>query len=190
MGWRVRIWHSIATITVQMPESFQLDPGLAEFVTITEVAEAGQLAAALLRRKYNMEVPPHGHHVLAFVAGEAGCWMPAFYVNYLPHRDAMLIGGAATDGAVLRRLRPEYRGALADADGLMLQTVRYSEARFADVSVATFGYCGDVRSWSILERCGYRRIADHPHLIVRWNRELPEAERVELIDSVRELGPF
>lgn len=173
-----------------MSESFQLDPRLAEFVTITEVADAGRLAAAVLRRKYDMEVPPHGRHVLAFVAGQGGCWMPAFYVNYLPHRNAMLIGGAATDGEILRRLSREQQAALADADGLMLQTVRYSEARFADVSAATFGYCGDARSWSILERCGYRRIAGHRHLIVRWNRALPEAEKTALIDSVRELGPF
>lgn len=173
-----------------MSESFQLDSRLADFVTITEVADASRLAAAVLRRKYDMGVPPHGRHVLAFVAGDAGCWMPAFYVNYLPHRNAMLIGGAATDGEVLRRLGTPQQAALAEAGGLMLQTVRYSEARFADVSVATFGYCGDERSWSILQRCGYRRIDDHPHLIVRWNRELPEAERVALVDSVRQLGPF
>jgi hypothetical protein len=173
-----------------MTDSFQLDPRLTEFVTITEVADAGCLAAAVLRRKYDMDVPPHGRHVLAFVAGEAGCWMPAFYVNYLPHRNAMLIGGAATDGEILRRLSERRQAALADAGGLMLQTVRYSEARFADVSVATFGYCGDARSWSILERCDYRRIADHPHLIVRWNRNLPEAERAALVESVRGLGPF
>ena len=173
-----------------MSGSFQLDPRLAEFVTITEVADASRLAAAVLRRKYDMAVPPQGRHVLAFVAGEAGGWMPAFYVNYLPHRNAMLIGGAATDGEILRRLSAQRQAALASADGLMLQTVRYSEARFADISVATFGYCGDQRSWSILERCGYRRIANHPHLIVRWNRDLPAAERTALIDSVRDLGPF
>ncbi len=173
-----------------MSDSFQLDPSLAEFVTITEVADASRLAAAVLRRKYNMEVPPHGRHVLAFVAGEAGCWMPAFYVNYLPHRNAMLIGGAATDGEILRRLDAQRQALLADAGGLMLQSVRYSEARFGEVSVGTFGHCGDERSWSILERCGYRRIADHPHLIVRWNRDLPGAERNGLVDSVRELGPF
>ncbi len=173
-----------------MSESFQLDPRLAEFVTITEVADASHLAAAVLRRKYDMAVPPHGRHVLAFVAGESGCWMPAFYVNYLPHRNAMLIGGAATDGEILRRLSSQRQAALTDAGGLMLQTVRYSEARFADVSVATFGYCGDERSWSILERCGYRRIAGHPHLIVRWNRMIPEADRSALVESVRGLGPF
>jgi hypothetical protein len=173
-----------------MSASFQLDPRLAGFVTITEVAEAEHLAANILRRKYAMGVPPHGRHVLAFVAGEHGCWIPACYVNYLPHRNAMLAGGAATDGEVLRRLSDERRAALAATDGLMLQTMRYGESRFSSESVATFGYCGDARSWSVVQRCGFERIADHPHLIVRWNRELPEAERRELVDSVRALGPF
>ena len=173
-----------------MPDAFKLDPGLADFVVITEVADASRLAEPIVRRKYDMDVPPHGRHVLAFVAGDAGSWTPAFYVNYLPHRNAMLIGGAATDGEVIRQLSSERQTALAAADGLMLQTVRYSEAHFADQSVGTFGYCGDARSWSILERCGYKRLDDHRHLIVRWNREPVEHERTKLVESVRALGPF
>lgn len=172
-----------------MAQSFSIDPRLADFVVITEVAEADRLAAPILKKKYDVDVPGHGHHVLAFVSDEAGGWLPVFYVNYLPHRNAMLIGGACTDGDVLRRLPEVRQSAIREADGLMLQAVRYAEARFADVSVGTFGHCGDERSWSILERCGYQRL-DHPYLIVRWNRELPEKPRRELIESVRALGEF
>lgn len=172
-----------------MTEPFALDPRLEHFVVITEVAEARRLAAPLLKRKYGMQVPEQGRHVLTLVAGANGCWVPAFYVNYLPHRTAMLIGGACTDGEVIRALPESQQAAIRAVDGLMLQTVRYAEAHFADISVGTFGYCGDARSWSILERCGYRRL-DHPYLIVRWNRELPDDERRNLIDSVRGLGVF
>lgn len=172
-----------------MAESFSIDPRLEDFVVITEVADAEHLAESLLRKKYNVAVPGHGHHVLAFVADEVGGWIPAFYVNYSPHRNAMLIGGACTDGEVIRKLPEARRNAIRESDGLMLQAVRYAEAHFADRSVGTFGHCGDERSWSILQRCGYRRL-DHPYLIVRWNREPPEDERRALIESVRELGEF
>lgn len=172
-----------------MSEHFELDPRLEEFVTITEVADASRLAEPLVRRKYRMDVPDQGHQILALLRGEGRCWIPAFFVNYLPHREAMLIGGACTDGEVLRQLSEERQRAIHDAGGLMLQTVRYAEARFADVSVGTFGYCGDARSWSILEQCGYRRL-DHPYLIVRWNRDLPDDERQTLVESVRKIGIF
>lgn len=173
-----------------MPEELAPDHRLDEFVVITEVADVRHLAAGLLKRKYGVDVPEHGRHILAFVAGDGHCWMPAFYVNYMPHRNAMLIGGACTDGDVLRRLPAARREAIRAADGLMLQAVRYAESRFADISVATFGHCGDARSWSILKRCGYVRIPDHPYLIVRWNREPAEPARSELLDSVRAIGEF
>jgi hypothetical protein len=71
----------------------------------------------------------------------------------------------------------------------MLQAVRYSEARFEARSIATFGHCGDARSWSVLERCGYVRL-DDPHLIVRWNREPGRWRRARLLKSIQALGPF
>lgn len=172
-----------------MPERYSLDPRLAKFVVVTEMADPGLLAEPVLQRKYRVGLPDDGRHIVGLVAiGQS--WLPAFYVNYLPHRNAMLIRAACTDGEVLRQLDEEKRAALREADGLMLQAVAYAETRFADISVATFGYCGDARSWSILERCGYVRIPDHRYLIVRWNREPRGRAREALLDSVRNYGEF
>lgn len=165
-----------------------MDDRLNGLVLVTEVADAQPLADPIFQRKYRADAPGHGHHIVVFCRLSEG-WTPASYINYLPHGPAMLVGGACTDGQVLERLDPGAQDRIRDAGGLMLQSVRYSEARFAERSVGTFGHCGDQRSWSVLARCGYERL-DDPHLIVRWNRRLPGWKRRRLIRSVASLGPF
>jgi len=168
-----------------------LHPSLADFVVVTEVAEAQPLADPIFRRKYAAPAPPsgHGHHILALARTPDGSWIAASYLNYLPFDNAMLIGGACTDGNQLEKLTEAQRRQIRTAGGLMLQTVRYGEARFAERSIGTFGHCGDERSWHVLSQCGYQRL-DHPHLIARWNRELDAPARTELIRKVAALGEF
>jgi hypothetical protein len=162
---------------------------LEPFIAITEMAEGAQFAEPIFRRKYNAAAPRHGHHLLAWYRMEGGRWQAAAYLNYLPFHGAMLIGGASTDGRVLRSMSPDEQAAIVRSGGLMLQLVRYGEARFERESIGTFGHCGDERSWSVLSQCGYIRLND-PHLIVRWNRE-PEPEAFErLFRAVKSIGPF
>lgn len=165
-----------------------VDGRLNDLVLVTEVADAQPLADPIFQRKYRADAPGHGHHIVVFCRLSSD-WIPASYINYLPHGKAMLVGGACTDGQVLARLNTDDQDRIRQAGGLMLQAVRYSEARFADRSVGTFGHCGDQRSWSVLAQCGYQRL-DDPHLIVRWNRRLPGWTRRRLIRSVAGLGPF
>lgn len=165
--------------------SAQLHP----FIVVTEVAEGAPFAEPIFQRKYAAAAPVHGHHLIAWHRSGVDSWAPASYLNYLPYRGAMLIGGACTDGRVLRAMSEVERRAIDSSGGLMMQLVRYGEARFADESIGTFGHCGDARSWSVLERCGYVRLND-PHLIVRWNREPGGAVREELLLAIKSIGPF
>lgn len=162
---------------------------LEDFIVITEMAEGAPFADPIFRRKYAASAPTHGHHLLAWWKRGNGAWQPAAYLNYLPFRDAMLIGGASTDGEVLRQMSDGERAAIEKSGGLMLQLVRYGEARFEKESIGTFGHCGDARSWSVLSQCGYVRL-DDPHLIVRWNREPQGAAREELLKAVKAIGRF
>ena len=168
------------------------DPRIADFVLVTEIAESRVLAEPLFRRKYRQPAPPSdlGLNVFALIRRADGAWVPASYLVWRPFRDVHLSAGACTDGERLRRLDPDRQQRLRDAGGLMYQVMRYGEARLATASAASFGYTGDPRSREIAERCGYRRLGDHPHLIVRWNRELADAERRRLVAEVEALGPF
>ncbi len=162
---------------------------LQPFIVVTEMAEGAEFAEPIFRKKYAAAAPRHGHHLLAWYRSDEGSWTPASYLNYLPFRGAMLIGGACTDGDLLRSLSEPKRQRIEASGGLMLQLVRYGEARFRAESIATFGHCGDERSWSVLAQCGYVRL-DDPHLIVRWNREPQGAARDELLAAVGKLGAF
>jgi hypothetical protein len=163
-------------------------PELSSFIVLTEVAEGWHFAEPIFRKKYAAPAPHHGRHLLAWYRdGER--WIAASYLNYLPFRSAMLIGGACTDGRVLRGMSESEQSAVALAGGLMRQLVCYGEQRFAAESVGTFGHCGDMRSWSVLSSCGYRRL-DDPHLIVRWNREPEGHAREQLLSAIRALGAF
>jgi hypothetical protein len=162
---------------------------LDDFIVITEMAEGAPFADRIFQRKYRAAAPRHGRHLLAWHRVDERAWMAVAYLNYLPFQGAMLIGGACTDGEALRALSLGQQAAIRAAGGLMLQLVRYGEARYAEESLGTFGHCGDARSWEVLSQCGYVRL-DHPHLIVRWNREPGEAEKRSLVGAVDALGPF
>ncbi len=168
---------------------FQITAELESFIFVTEMAEGAPFADSIFRRKYESSVPRHGHHLLAWYRTGKDFWIPVSYLNYLPFRDAMLIGGACTDGQILRSMSETERQSIKVSNGLMLQLVRYGEEKFETESVGTFGYCGDSRSWSVLAQCGFVRLDDQ-HLIVRWNRQPPESPRVELFEAVKSLGPF
>jgi hypothetical protein len=65
------------------------------------------------------------------------------------------------------------------------------EAAAAELNDASawFGYCGDAKSWLVSARIGYVRTR-HPHLIVKWCRDLPESARDELEAKIAAIGPF
>lgn len=175
-----------------MSSDFTPDARIADFVLVTEIAESQPLAAPIFRRKYRAEPPPSGYgfNVFALVRGLDESWRPASYITWGTLDNARLIAGACTDGELLRGLPEDQQRRLQQAGGLMLQTVRYGEAKLATMgSIASFGHCGDARSWSILEQCGYVRL-DHPYLIVRWNRPLSSEAQTALIKKVAAIGPF
>jgi len=179
-------WKSAAELEALLK---QPATDLGAFIAITEVSDGKPFVESIFRRKYAAAAPAHGHHLIAWWKRDDGDWRPVAYLNYLPFRGAMLIGGASTDGSVLREMTRVQQEAIAAAGGLMLQLVRYGEARFENESIGTFGHCGDARSWSVLSQCGYVRL-DDPHLIVRWNREPQGAAREELLKAVKAIGRF
>ena len=165
------------------------DATLDDFIVISEMSAGAEFADPIFRRKYGAPAPRHGRHLIAWYRGDRGAWIPVAYLNYLPFQAGMLIGGACTDGERLRAMPQDQRERIKAAGGLMLQLVRFGEARYASESIGTFGHCGDERSWSVLSQCGYVRL-DDPHLIARWNREPDADAKQRLIAALKAIGPF
>ena len=166
-----------------------LDPALREFIAITEIDDGWRFADALFLRKYAHPAPRYPHHLGLFYRDADGRYELAHFLHFLPAREMALIGGACTDGDVVRRMSDAQRAAVHASGGLMLQATRYGLAKFGAHKDAIFGHCGDARSFGVLMRAGFQPV-DHPHLVVYWPRLLPEQRRQQLIDEADALGAF
>lgn len=165
-----------------------LDARLRDFIVVTEIDETSGIADGLFGRKYAHPSPPYPHHVGVFWR-DGDALRLAHFLHFFESGDMSLIGGACTDGEVVRRMPDAQRDAITAAGGLMLQATRYGLAKFGPRKDAIFGYCGDARSFGVLMQAGFQPM-DHPYLIAYWPRVLSQKRQQELFDWAIGLGPF
>ena len=159
-----------------------------DFVLITEIDDA-RIAAPIFRRKFGGAPPDVPHHIVSFYRSEDGALWPASYVHFRPFGDIYLVGGASTDGDVVRRMSEAERADLAASGGLYLNALRWAFAHYADRCDAYFGYCGDARAWDVDMAAGFVPTG-HDKLIARWHKPLHENVRRALVAKAHALGPF
>lgn len=171
--------------------TWMIDERLAPFLRVTEVEHGEFFAGDLFRRKYGNSIPTFGHHVVAFYRADDGALHVASYCHLWTQGTIGLVGGACTDGRVLRAMRPEQLQAVNDAGGLLRQTLRYLffTPRFEESVEAFFGHCGDRRALEVVFPAGFAK-TEVAHLIVRFTRELPEQRQRELVEQAHAIGPF
>ena len=165
-----------------------LDPRLRDFIVVTELAETNASVDALFQRKYGHPSPNYPHHVGTFWR-DGDALRLVHYLHFLESGDMFLIGGACTDGNLVRSMPKEHRDAIDAAGGLMLQATRFGCATFGPRKDAIFGHCGDARSFEVLMQAGFQP-EDHPHLLAYWPRLLSAARRGELFNWAHGLGAF
>ncbi len=159
-------------------------------IEIAEIASAETLGGTLFRRRFGQEPPTFPHHVVAYARDGGGTPAVALcYVHFTPMGSVLLGGGACVDHRALRRLAPDVRNALHAQGGLYRTTLEWAVAHFAHDHDAIFGYCGDRLAERIDLAAGFVR-SGHPHLLVRWLREVEIARQQELIATVHALGAF
>ena len=162
--------------------------GAPDFILITEVDD-WRIARPIFQRKFKADPPDVPHHIVSFYRAPDGALWPASYVHYRPVGDIDLVGGASTDGDVLRRMSDAERTAVQTSGGLYLQALRWAFARYANRCDAYFGYCGDARAWDVDMAAGFVP-TEHDKLIARWHKPLPENVRRALVAKAHALGPF
>jgi len=146
-------------------------------------------ASDLFRRKFSHEPPDFGDHVVVFYRDAASALHVASYLHMWVKDSFGLIGGGCTDGRVLRRMTDAERAAVEAAGGLLLQTLRFTFARFESKLDAFFGHCGNDRALAVDLTAGFQR-TDDPHLLVRWNAPLGADARADLYRRALALGAF
>lgn len=171
--------------------TWMIDERIAPFLRVCEVEHGDFFAGELFKRMFGGPAPAFGHHIVAFYRRDDGMLFVASYIHFWTQGTIGLIGGACTDGKVLRAMRPEQLRLVNDAGGLFRQTLRYLffTPRFENAVEAFFGHCGDPRAREVVFPAGFSE-SGLEHLIVRFTRELPAERQHQLVEQAHQIGPF
>lgn len=169
--------------------TWSLDERLAPFIIVSEVEDGEFFAGELFRRKYVDSPPRMGHHIVAFYRRDESTFLSASYCHLWKQGTIGFVGGACTDGRVLRAMRPHELDLVNQAGGLLRQTLGFCFTRFKPGLEAFFGHCGDARAKEVVYVAGFSD-AGLPHLLVRYNQELDPARQQELVRQADAIGPF
>ncbi len=175
-----------------------LPPGLKVFRAI----DAASIASDLFQSAFNSAFPlPHACKVLdieittqdwyqyvALYTWPDGSEECVGFCNWIKYRNTYLEGGLAVKKDFYRSL-PKSEFARFNERGGVAQIIMETAAAQLDDCVAWFGYCGDAKALKVDLRVGFVQL-EHPYLIVKWIKDLPDADKVALIDEITRIGEF
>ena len=161
---------------------------IADLVHVDEVGDAEFYAGDLFRRRFRQAPPSLPRHFVAFYREARTRYRSIGYVHYSPFEDTFLCGGLVIDDRAYRRIPAPHRAIIKRAGGIAELMLRTTFARLA-AAPAIWGYVGDKQAEEVDLRAGFRR-THHPHVMVVWNRDLPEVEKAARLERVIALGPF
>jgi len=174
----------------------------SDHLRIFDAGNAEAHAAELFRECFNapfpvprdnaglpIPTPPHNwRQYVALYRWQDGKEETVGFCNWIKHDDVYLEGGMCVRKTFYRRMpRDHFRD--CQAAGGIAQMMMEQAARELTDCIAWFGYCGDAKALAVDLRVGYVP-TEHKHVIVKWFRDMPEAERRTLIDSIAKIGPF
>lgn len=162
-----------------------------ELLQTWEVHDARKTAGDLFRRCFNHEIPDYPRHfVLVYspVPGKDAKPEVVAYVHQSPFGEVHLCGGMCVDERAYRRFPKWLFEQVREQGGLATIVTRDSMKMLGD-SVASFGHVGEPRARAADLRTGFVDTG-RPHLMVMWLKDIPETERLRLINTAEAHGPF
>lgn len=161
---------------------------ITDIVRVEETADAEFYAGDLFRRRFGGNPPNYPKHYVAFYRQGRTRYLPVGYIHYTAFEDTYLCGGMVIDERLYRRIPAAHRKLIKDAGGIAEIMLRETFARLA-AAPAIWGYVGDKQAEEVDVRVGFRH-THHPHVMVVWNRDVPETEKAARLERVVALGPF
>lgn len=164
-------------------------PQLDSFWQTTDVSAARYFINDLFQRKFDSDAPDFGHHWVSFYKNEGGDFWPVNYIHASIYGPLVLIGGAMTDGEVLKRINPGHRDAIIDAGGCYFTALRHVFGAMAERCEAFVALIGDPRSMEVSCAAGFEP-SGHDKLVIYCPRPVTAQRREELIQLALSAGPF
>ena len=113
---------------------------------------------------------------------------PVGFCNWIRHGEVYLEGGLCVRRSFYRRLPRDHWLACKRRGGVAQIMMEVAAGELADAA-AWFGHCGDPKAQVVVSRVGYVATR-HPHVIVKWFRDVGPRRRERLIEEIAALGPF
>jgi hypothetical protein len=170
------------------PPVYVVAASIDEIIRVEEVSDAEFFIGDLFRRRFHGDPPNYPRNFVAFYQPVRSRLEPVGFVHYLAFEDSYLCGGLVIDDRRYRQMPAEHRKLIKAAGGIAEMMLRVTFARLADAP-AIWGYVGDVLAEKVDLRAGFRHTS-HPHVMVYWNKDLPETEKAQRLARVVGLGPF
>ncbi len=184
--------HDAAKPAQNCPASLTDGPTYTEDVSdvlqIAEVTNAEFFVGDLFRRRFHGDPPDYPRHFVALYRVERHTYWPVGYIHYSAFEDSLLCGGMVIDDRLYRRIPLPARKLIRERGGIAEFMLRSTFRILADAH-SIWGHVGDKQSEQVNLRVGFVRTR-HPHVMVVWNRELPEEEKQARLERIIALGPF
>ena len=154
---------------------------------IVEVQWASEQSADLFRRVFRAEIPDFPRHFEIAVTDGESAGARLGYVHYSAFENAWLAGGLVVAAMEFRRLDKETADLVREAGGLAEWLMSASCSVLGGDAV--FAYMGDRKSITVNTRVGFRPTG-HQYLYVILRDGVPAEQASEIIERVRQIGPF
>jgi hypothetical protein len=159
-----------------------------DIIRVEEVSDAEFFVGDLFRRRFHCDPPSYPRGFVAFYQPVRARLEAVGFVHHLAHEDTYLCGGLVIDERRYRQMPAEHRRVIKAAGGISEKLLRATFARLKDAP-AIWGYVGDALAEKVDLRAGFRH-TNHPHVMVCWNKDLPDEEKERRLAKVVALGPF
>ncbi len=161
-----------------------------ECLVFLEVNQARELIGELFERKFNTPFRvDYGHHQIAFYKRHEHHYVPLGYLNMLPYKQVILVGGGMTDGRAFKHVEPQHASQISAAGGVLYWGLKHAFSYYADQCLAFFGYVDDERAHAVDLKAGFAD-TEHDKLVVNFHKPLSTVKQRKLIRLVHQLGPF
>ena len=158
-------------------------------LSILEVDNAAPLAGRLFRATFGHPIPDFPRHFVAIHRAADGAEHVVGYIHYTAwEAEGWLCGGLCVDRHAYARAGGTEAAEWKRDGGIGEIILRHTFAQLTD-RAAIFGYCGDARQWKHDLNVGFVP-AGPAHLLVKWNRPLPESVRAAMVARAAALGAF
>ena len=200
MAEKPRQCWSLAVHAIHNPKKHMTR--FTEALNVFETKEAARYAGALFQESFNSTFPVPVAYRILDTQIQLGDWRQyvAIYTwpdgtkecvgfcNWIKYKEAYLGGGLVVQKNFYRRLSKAEFTECSGRGGIAQIVMETAHSQLTDCD-AHFGYCGDLKALRVDLRAGYVP-TDHPHLLVKWMRALPERSKQEWINDVTRIGPF